>query len=119
MGTVTLTTTDLVDRIAERCDATSARQVAAELDVSPSTVTNWRRGTDMVLTRSLQLRLAVLLGETPTEVLRLHGYDVSDTVPAATVSSEMPRHPYLYLVGDSKGRQTDERYGRSVALLAV
>lgn len=77
------TTTELVDRVLELCDRpeVSAREVARKLEVSPSSITNWRRGTSMDLDWPLICRLSDLLEAPLTDIVSWHfGYEVTDEV---------------------------------------
>lgn len=58
---------------------------ARMLDVDRSRSNNWLAGANEpnLKDRALQRRIAMLLGVSPQEVLRLAGYDVSDEPPAA------------------------------------
>lgn len=81
MAQRTIEVSDLVIALERRIEerGISDAQAARELDVSPQSLSQWKRGGRIQLdrNRALQRRLAMFLSVSPTEVLALHGFDVS------------------------------------------
>ena len=87
---------DLVTAIEEKVEARgiSYRTAAAELDVSPQRLSQWRRGARIDWSAPLQQRIAAFLAVSPLEVLEMDGLDVStDPVPAANLTSVGTTNP--------------------------
>lgn len=83
MPTITVEVSELVLalRKAYKEQEHTQESFADALDVGRQRAVNWIKGhNDIDMSRTLQLRIALLLGITPAEVLRLHGFDVSDEV---------------------------------------
>ena len=95
MPTIAIEVTELVMRLREVYEEQGHTQesFADALGVGRQRAANWIKGhNDIDMDRSLQLRLAMMLGVSPIEVLRLHGLAVSEDVPEpGSVSGDSPR----------------------------
>ena len=82
MGKRTIEVADLVDEIERRMEELdlSANATADRIGITAQRLSQWRRGTHVMLDPDLQQRLALFLGCSPRRVLELLGYSTSDGV---------------------------------------